>query len=665
MKKLLLTVGLWLLLASSNAVSGARVRVLAFDIPPVMTYDARTQAAGGIFVDVVQYTASREGWDVEFVFAKPAQALELLERGDVDLLAGVPYSDFHKDRLTFNRETVVTASGRAYVRSTSSIKTIRDLDGKKVAVLGGTVLQKQLLLSADDAGVTPIIFEYADFQQAFRAVADGRAEAVLSNRLTGNFYAAQMGLHPTSVALAPYEFRFAATPSIRAQKLLNALDRNLHLLKTDLDSVYYRDLRNLEDGEREWLVPAWVYWGAAGGLVLVAIALGWALTLRRAGARVARSEAQLRKVNDELSRIHANSPDSIAVYDANLIVRRMNPAAEKLFGGPANEFIGKSALDLVPPEHRLESREVFERVRAGAKLEGHSSQALRADGSIVPILWSLAWSEESQEMYAIGHDDTERYGLISRLEHHTEQLRAVNRDLQTFAQSVSHDLRGPVAAVAGFVAKVLRDDGELLQNRSRELLARAHAASQRIDSIIANLLRLARVTEGGVRRRECDITAMCGDVVAALRNQDPRRAVIFDIQPDMRVHADRELLRHVFDNLLSNAWKFTSNKPCALIKVGCDEDDGARTFFVQDDGAGFEMEHAHNLFLPFGRLHSEREFAGTGIGLCIAHRAVQAHGGRLWAQGASGKGAIFSFTLGAASVHGRVSARVSGYRECA
>lgn len=665
MQKLLLMLGLWLLLASGNAVSGSRVRVLAFDIPPVMTYDSSTQAAGGIFADVVQYTASREGWDVEFVFAKPAQALELLERGDVDLLAGVPYSDFHKDQLAFNRETVATASGRIYVRANSSIKTIRDLEGTKLAVLGGTVLQKQLLLNADGAGVTPIVLEYADFEQAFRAVADGRAEAVLSNRLTGNFYAAQMGLRPTSVGLAPYEFRFATKSSIPARKLLDALDRNLHLLKADLDSVYYRDLRNLEDGEREWLVPAWLYWGAAGGLVLVAIALGWALTLGRAAARVARSEAQLRKANEELSRIHANSLDCIAVFDADFIVRRMNPAAEKLLGGPAHELVGKSAVDLVPPKHRVEMREVFERVRAGAKLQGYSSQALRADGSVVPVLFSLTWSEESQEMYAIGHDDTERHGLISRLENRTEQLQAVNRDLQAFAQSVSHDLRGPVAAVVGFVAKVLRDDGDLLQNRSRELLARAHAASQRIDSIITNLLRLARITEGGLHRRQCDITAMCADVAAALRNQDPKRAVSIDIQPDMRAYADRELLRHVFENLLSNAWKFTRHKPCAHIKVGCDEDCTARTFFVQDDGAGFEMEYAHNLFVPFGRLHNEQEFAGTGIGLCIAHRVVQAHGGRLWAQAAAGKGAIFSFTLGVASAHGRVCARVPCYRECA
>ncbi len=652
MHKLLLAIGLWLLLASSHAVSGERVRVLAFDIPPVMTYDTRTNAAGGIFVNVVQDTASREGWDLEFVFAKPAQALELLERGDVDLLAGVPYSELHKGRLTFNREIVVAATGRIYARPPSGIDTIRHLDGRKVAVLGGTALHKQLLLSADNAGVTPLVLEYADFEQAFRAVADGRAEAVLSNRFTGDFYAAQTGLQPTSVALPPYEFRFATKPGSAAQKLLAPLDRNLHLLKTDLDSVYYRDLRTLEDREREFQVPAWVYWGAAAGLILVAIAFGWALTLRRAAARVARSEAQLRKVNEELSRIHANSLDCIGVFDADFIVRQMNPAAEKLFGGPAGAFVGKSAVDLVPPEHRVETKGVFEKVRAGARLQGYSFLALRADGSIVPILCSLAWSEESQEMYAIGHDDTERLALISRLEHRTEQLQAVNRDLQTFAQSVSHDLRGPIAAVVGFVAKVLHDDADVLQNRSRELLARAYAAGQRIDSIIVNLLRLARVTEGGVHPRECDVTAMCMDVAAVLRNQDPTRAVVIDIQPDMRAHADRELLRHVFDNLLSNAWKFTSRKPGAHIKVGCGDDDRARTFFVQDDGAGFEMGRAHSLFLPFGRLHSEKEFAGIGIGLCIAHRVIQAHGGHLWAQGAVGKGAIFSFTLGAASAYG-------------
>jgi PAS domain S-box-containing protein len=650
MSTLLRCFALFLLATVAGAHAGQHVRVAVFHNPPLMTYDAERHRVSGIFIDVLRHTAAKEGWDVEYVLGTPSQWAERLETGEVDLVAGIPHSKRREERVTFSRETVVTSWGRIYVKPTSTVRTVRDLSGKRVAVLRGSVLRETFQQGTEDG--TPASFiEFADFSQAFRAVAEGRADAAMANRFTGTEYARSTGLRATSAVLAPYGFRYAAQRGAGKEHLLDALDRGLLLLKTDSESVYYRDVQKLEDDAREFQIPLWVYWGGAAGLVLVVIGFGWALTLRRAAARVARGECELRRLNEKLCRISENSLDLIAVFDANSVVRHVNAAAQALLGRAPADLVGKSALDWLPPERREASQRVLESVRAGVPRQGHPSQVLRADGTVVPVLWSLVWCEEVQELYAIGHDDTERHELIQRLSRRTEQLQVVNRDLQTFAQSVSHDLRAPLAAVGGFVGKVLRDEAGALQDRSRDLLARARDASQRMDGIITNLLRLARVTEGGIHRRDCDVTAMCHDVLTALQNGDPGRAVAVQIQPGMRAVADRELLRHVVDNLLANAWKFTSRKPGAQVSVACEEGPHGPVFFVRDDGAGFEPDHAQNLFLPFARLHSKTEFDGVGIGLCIAHRVVTAHGGTISAEGSPGAGATFRFTLGDPTDH--------------
>lgn len=648
MSKFVRSVALLLLFAAAGPLLAApTVRVAVFNNPPLITYDVKAGHAGGIFMEVLHDTAAHEGWDVRYVPGTYAQGLQRLEAGEVDIMPATPYARAREDALTFTRETLATSWGRIYVKRSSTIGTVQGLAGKKVALIKGSILQRTLLQRTSEGGSAAQLIEYDDVADGFRAVAAGRADAVLCNGFSGAIYARDLGLRATPVLLAPYGFRYAGKRDPAAERLLDALDVHLLLLKTDPSSFYYQALQKLERSDaRDARVPGWVSWGAAGALLIVALLLGWVLTVRRAAARIAASERELRRTHEDLDRITDNSLHLIAVFDADFSVRRVSRACEKLLGFRPEELVGKSVLDWVPPERRPTARSLLEEVRAGTPLEGHEIQLLRADGKVTPALLSLVWSDTVQEFYAIAHDDTQRHELIERLQRRTRQLQAANRDLQTFAQSVSHDLRAPAAAVVGFVGKVLKDEGATLQDRSRQLLRRAHAASRRMDTTIASLLRLARVTEGGVQRRVCDVTAMCLDVVAALRNVEPEREVTVEIQPGMRAVADRELLRHVFDNLLANAWKFTSRQPCARITVGCAHDPDGAVFFVRDDGAGFDMEYAHNLFVPFGRLHSENEFSGTGIGLCIAQRVVAAHGGQIWAEGAPGEGAVFRLTLG-------------------
>lgn len=238
--------------------------------------------------------------------------------------------------------------------------------------------------------------------------------------------------------------------------------------------------------------------------------------------------------------------------------------------------------------------------------------------------------------------------LEQRVAARTAELIAVNRELEAFADSVSHDLRAPLRAIDGF-------SGALLDNICAELPAEAHhylerirSGAQRMRELIDALLGLSRVSRSELTVQRVDLSALAGAVITDLRHADPGRDVDVVIAAGVTAAADARLLRIVLDNLLSNAWKFTVGRERARIEFGVRDDvPGEPTYFVLDNGAGFDMARAANkLFVPFQRLHNAEEFSGTGLGLATVQRIITRHGGRIWADSAPGAGATFSFTLG-------------------
>ena len=236
--------------------------------------------------------------------------------------------------------------------------------------------------------------------------------------------------------------------------------------------------------------------------------------------------------------------------------------------------------------------------------------------------------------------------LERRVEERTAELTASNRELEAFAYSVSHDLRAPLRSINGFSQALLEDCASGLDETGRGHLARVQAATQRMGQLIDDLLRLSRVARTEMKREPADLSALAAEVVAELRRREPARTVEVAIAPGLTARGDRDLLRLLLENLLSNAWKFTSGRASARIEMGAAAIHGRPAWFVRDDGAGFDMAYADKLFGPFQRLHSAAEFEGTGIGLAIVHRIVLRHGGRIEAEAAVGRGATFTFTLG-------------------
>ena len=362
---------------------------------------------------------------------------------------------------------------------------------------------------------------------------------------------------------------------------------------------------------------------------------------------VAARTRQVREQAAIIDQIH----DAVVSTDLNGIITSWNQGAERLYGYQADEVLGRSVALLYEDNDFLWRQVLLPLQRQGAlELE---VQLKRKDGSRVDVLLSLSLlrNEQGEPQGTIGYslDISARKQAERLLKQRSEELAAANRELEAFAYSVSHDLRAPLRAIDGFSQALLEDYGERLDGPGLDYLRRVRAASQRMAALIDDLLQLSRLTRAPLQPRVVDLSSMAREILSELQEQQPDRFVQVDIQPGMQVWGDPGLLRTALQNLLDNAWKYTSKNAYARIEVGCDQTDGDTVFYVRDNGAGFDMGYADKLFGPFQRLHHPSEYEGTGIGLATVQRIIHRHGGRIWAESSPGQGATFYFRLATTS----------------
>jgi PAS domain S-box-containing protein len=289
-------------------------------------------------------------------------------------------------------------------------------------------------------------------------------------------------------------------------------------------------------------------------------------------------------------------------------------------------FVDNEEIELVT----LKGHEFFASVTAAMKTDSDGS--IYFDGIIEDI------SERKEAERRIQH-------LNTVLRERATVLESVNHELEAFSYSVSHDLRAPLRAVDGFSRILLDEYADQLDDTGKDRLKRVRAAAQRMAALIDDMLKLSRITRSELKREDIDLSAIAHEVIDELRRQEPGRAVQCSIQEGITAWGDARLLRIVLDNLLGNAWKFTSKRADAHIEFGMQKRDDETLYFVRDNGAGFDMAYAEKLFGAFQRLHDTSEFPGTGIGLATAQRVIHKHSGHICAESEVGKGATFYFTL--------------------
>jgi len=258
---------------------------------------------------------------------------------------------------------------------------------------------------------------------------------------------------------------------------------------------------------------------------------------------------------------------------------------------------------------------------------------------------TLTYIPSTQSYLLYGRDVTVRKQYEEKLQQRTFQLESMNAELEAFSYSVSHDLKAPLRSLSGFSAALFEEYGGNLDEIGKLYLRKLKESSDQMARLVDDLLKLARISLSNMVLETVNLSDMAEQIVDELRYSQPDRRVMVTIQPNLVVNGDRILLSRVIENLLSNAWKFSNKVPEPRIELGMVEIEHKQTFFVRDNGAGFDMDYASQLFKPFQRLHTESDFPGTGIGLAIVQRIVRHHGGNVWAESKIGEGATFYFKL--------------------
>ena len=374
---------------------------------------------------------------------------------------------------------------------------------------------------------------------------------------------------------------------------------------------------------------------------------------QEATSQAERARSESRRSDEQrfqLAAIVESSGDAIVANGLDGLVQSWNKGAERLFGYAAEEAIGRPITRLVVPGREDDESALTAPWAKAEPALPFETVWRRKDGSEVDVSVTVSPIRDSRgDLVGVSmaaRDISDRKRAEAAVLRAREAAEAANGELEAFSYSVAHDLRAPLRAVDGFGHALLEDYGEKLDDEGRRHLQRMREAAKNMGRLIDSLLELGRVTKIGLRSQQVDLSELARASAQRLRESQPNRDVAFVIGEGFTERGDPALLGAALENLLSNAWKFTRNRQDARIEFGLVREGVERAYFVRDNGAGFDMAFASKLFGVFQRLHTPREFEGTGVGLVTVQRIVRRHGGRVWAEGKVGEGACFHFTLG-------------------
>lgn len=380
------------------------------------------------------------------------------------------------------------------------------------------------------------------------------------------------------------------------------------------------------------------------------------LAVGRDIARRLEAERALQRSHREWQATFDAMSDWVALLDADGTILRSNDAGARLMGVEPSVLPGKRCCRLV---HGTDDLHPDCPLRRSAQTGQRESSVVElSDGrwlsvTVVPLSVGAgrptAWVHVARDVTAQVHADRALRSLNKELERRvaerTRELAAANAELESFAYSVSHDLRAPLRGIDGWSQALLEDYAPKLDEQAREWLGIVRAEAQRMGALIEALLKLSRLSRAEMRSEPVDLTALGRQALARLAEAEPTRQVRAEVEEGMTATGDAALLAVVVDNLLGNAWKYSGKTSEPRVRFETTLTPRGKAFAVRDNGAGFDMAYASRLFTPFQRLHRADEFPGTGIGLATVQRAVRRHGGEVWAEGEVGKGATFYFTL--------------------
>ena len=357
------------------------------------------------------------------------------------------------------------------------------------------------------------------------------------------------------------------------------------------------------------------------------------------------------KTENKFKGLLESAPDAIVIVNTEGIIVIVNSQAEELFQYTRDELLGKKIEILIPS--RFHTRHVSHRDNylnepknrpMGAGLELHG---IRKDGSEFPVEISLSplETEDGKLISSAIRDITQRKMIETTLRERTAELEGANRDLEAFSYSVSHDLRAPLRAINGFCSILLKEHMEGLKPEMQRYLSLMAHNTVQMGNLIDDLLQFSRLNREQMQKQNFEMSELVKTVVDEIRLTQKDNSISFKINPIPSICADRALMKQVWINLVSNAVKFSRKGVSTIVEIGHRRQNGMVTYFVKDNGIGFDMNHAGKLFGVFQRMHRAEDFEGTGVGLALVHRIIHRHGGKVWAESDPNKGSTFFFSL--------------------
>jgi len=785
----LILLGLCLLLFSAPAFSEQReIIVGTWDNQPLVFRDASGKVSG-FAIDILEKVAAQNQWKLIYRHASWAENFEALQKGEIDLLTVIAYSQKRDEFLDYPKETLLNNWAVVYQSTQNNITSIKDLKNKRVALVEKVIHSKVFTELMEQFNFPFEVIPAKDFQDVLRLLDEGKADAGVINRIISILQADKYQVKPTTIIFNPVQVRYAV-PEGKNSDVINAIDSYLLTAKADSNSYYYQSINKWLKTQSSKTDYGWVF-PVFSVIAIFAILVAFYIYLvrrevKRRTADLTESENRFRQMADNINSVfwivsanwndviyaspgyekiwrrpvaslyknpnswlelvhpedlaqvkediankmppntsppafreyrivhpdgeecwistHAypvydehgriyryagisedittsklgelaittskieietvlNSISDVVVYsNLNREIILTNPAMNETFGYASKDLLGKKTSILYADIRDFDNQGKRQfNVETDIKHDTYEVSYKRKDGSVFigETFGTKVFDASGNTIGFIGviRDVTKRKQVEEELleyknhledlvEERTLELSNLNKELEAFSYSVSHDLRAPLRAINGFSTMLHEDNVDKLDAQSLNYLQRIVKASVKMEQLIDDLLQISRVTRADLRKEKIDLSKLADDILKSLQNDEPERQATWEIEPGLETLGDKTLTNVLMLNLLGNAWKYTSKKDKTIIKFYRYEANGSEnTFCVEDNGIGFDTKYKDKIFLPFQRLHSDNEFEGTGIGLATVNRVVHRHGGKIWVESELNRGSKFYFHL--------------------
>jgi len=685
-------------LSGSAKDENRTVTVGIYDNAPKI-FTSESGKPSGIFIELIEYIAKKEGWTLLYRSGTWSECLIRLENGEIDIIPDMAYTAEREKIFAFSNETVLSSWSQVYARKGSGIRSIIDLDGKKIAVLQDSVQQEIFENLSESFDIKITVIPVPDYNRAFEMAAKNEIDAAVSNNFYGIMHAKEFKLDDTAVIFSPAKLMFAASRNAPGY-LLNAIDRHLIDLKNNPQSVYYQSIKRWTSEKVKLKLPLWMQILIFTVIIALLISLIWSLILKHQvnvstrelrlinkemESRIIERTAELEKINETLSseirdrmKIDKELKYSEAKYrdlveNANSIILRwtkggkisfINQYAQRFFGFSEAEIIGKNIIGTIVPEKESSGRDISTLVNdifTNPEIYAlNENENITKKGEKKWISWSnrLITNDNNEviEILSVGNDITDRKKSENLLKHTLNELteakekaESADRLKSAFLATMSHELRTPLNSIIGFSGILLQELAGPLNSEQIKQLTMISSSSDHLLSLINDILDLSKIEAGQLKLKieNFNVRAAIEKAISAIKPLIEKKNLALEIHIDSRIDSaigDIRRVEQILLNLLSNAVKF-SEKGSIVIKSSLQ--DNKVQISIIDSGIGIKEENLDKLFKPFSQIEIglTRQYEGTGLGLSICKKLVELMGGSIRVDSQWGKGSDFSFTI--------------------